>query len=278
VGKAKHTQKFREEKQVGDKLQQRVKELEEKNHQLQQLQLSLTEELKRANTELEQFASMASHDLREPLRAVVGCLQLLENKHEDKLDDQAKELISHSVQGSLRMHALIDDLLSLSRVSTSTKVFELVNLSNTLDKAVNNLGSLLKESQCEITHDPLPSVMVDSAQFIQLFQNILGNSIKFHSNKHPKIHIGTSKRGTDWVLSMHDNGIGFGQEDAERIFQPFKRLHARDQYPGTGIGLAICKKIIERHGGTIWAESEPGQGATFYFTIAELGRIIDDRS
>lgn len=227
----------------------------------------LAEELKRSNTELEQFAYIASHDLQEPLRGVAGCLQILEKKHGEKLDEKAKQLIEHAVDGATRMRSLVDDLLLLSRVSSGGQTFKPVDLSEILEAALKNLKQSIQESQAKITNDPLPVLNADQSQLVQLFQNLIGNALKYRSDKPPEIHVGGTLSDGCWTLSVRDNGIGFDQQFAERIFLPFKRLHSRTEYTGTGIGLAICQKIIQRHGGEIWAESEPGKGTVFYFRL-----------
>jgi len=231
--------------------------------------LALAKELKRSNTELEQFASVTCHDLQEPLRGVAGCLEIIEEAYKGKLDDKADKLIRHAIDGASRMHALIHDLLSLSRATTDEMTIQSADLSLVLGSALENLEAPIKESQAIITHDALPIMAVDSTQFIQLFQNLISNAIKFRADRPLEIHVGAKRKNRHWLFSIRDNGIGFKQEYTDRIFIPFKRLHTQDQYPGTGIGLAICKRIVERHGGKIWAESEDGKGATFYFTIGE---------
>lgn len=235
----------------------------------EQIQLVLAEELKRSNAELQQFASVASHDLQEPLRGVAGCLEIIEETYKGKLDEKIDKLIRHAVDGASRMHVLIDDLLSLSRVTTKEMAIQPADLSLVLDSALDNLEVPIKESQAIVTRDALPTLAVDTTQLIQLFQNLISNAIKFRANRQLEIHVGAKRENECWLFFVRDNGIGFKQEYTDRIFLPFKRLHTRDQYPGTGIGLAICKRIVERHGGSIWAESEEGKGATFYFTISD---------
>jgi PAS domain S-box-containing protein len=240
------------------------------NKQAEQRRLALNE-MKRANVELEQFAYVASHDLQEPLRAVAGGLQILAKKYKGKLDTEADELINMAVDGANRMRTLIADLLSLSHVSTAKETFELTNLLEVFDQAVSNLALIIKETSATITHDPLPTLVVEKTRFVQLFQNLISNAIKFRSDEPCKIHFSVTNKPGLWQFSVSDNGIGFEQKFADRIFEPFKRLHGRDKYPGNGIGLTICKRIIERHGGNIWVESEPDKGTTFYFTIPDIG-------
>jgi PAS domain S-box-containing protein len=236
--------------------------------QAEQRKLALAE-MKRVNIELEQFAYVASHDLQEPLRAVAGGLQILEKKYKGKLDQEADGLIDMAVDGAVRMRELISDLLSLSQVSSSKETFELIDLSTLFEQAEKNLAVTIKENGAKVSHGPLPTLIVEKTRFIQLFQNLISNAIKFRSDKTPEITLTTTSEEGIWRFALHDNGIGFEQQFADRVFEPFKRLHGRDKYPGTGIGLAICKRIVERHGGNIWVESEPGKGTTFYFAIPD---------
>jgi len=224
--------------------------------------------LERSNKDLEQFAYVASHDLQEPLRMVASYVQLLARRYKDKLDGDANDFIAFAVDGAKRMQALINDLLAYSRVTSRGKPLGPTDCELILQDALNNLQIAITECGASITHDTLPIVLGDSIQLSQLFQNLLSNAIKFrHRDESPSIHVGAERRDTEWVLSVHDNGIGIDLRHAERIFQIFQRLHTRDEYPGTGIGLAVCKKIVERHGGRIWVESQLGQGATFFFTF-----------
>jgi light-regulated signal transduction histidine kinase (bacteriophytochrome) len=228
------------------------------------------EELRRSNAELEQFAYVASHDLQEPLRAIAGMVQLLSQRYKGKLDARADEYIHHAVEASTRMQALINDLLDYSRVERFGKSLSPTNAERALNLALKNLQMLIEENHADITYDPMPMVMADSVQLIQVFQNLIGNALKFHSEQPPRIHIGAEKVAHDWRFSVRDNGIGIDPQYFERIFLVFQRLHTRRESPGTGIGLSLCKKIVERHGGQIWVEAELGQGATFYFTIPEM--------
>ncbi|MEH2217313.1 MAG: GAF domain-containing protein [Nostoc sp.] len=251
--------------------------------QLLEKETQQSQELVRSNAELEQFAYVASHDLQEPLRMVTSYLQLLERRYKNQLDANADQFITYAVDGARRMQTLINDLLNYSRVSTRGQPFKLVDCDVILRSAIANLQIAIADSKAIVTHDPLPKVMADTTQLTQVFQNLIGNAIKFCQNQQPQIHIGVAKPNAnldgenlnsipsvdEWLFWICDNAIGLESQYAERIFIIFQRLHGRDKYPGTGIGLAICKKIIERHGGRIWVESKPGQGSTFYFTIPD---------
>ena len=229
-----------------------------------------TAELARSNEDLGQFAYVASHDLQEPLRAVGGYVKLLQHRFPEKLDAKAREYVTGAADGAERMQKLITDLLAFSRVGTRGVAFAPADLNALLRDALNNLQASIKEAGATVTSDPLPSLSVDATQIVQLFQNLIGNAIKFHSDRTPVIHVGARQEKERWLFWVRDNGIGIEPQYAGRIFQIFQRLHTRKQYPGTGIGLAICKKIVERHGGEIWVESQPGQGSTFYFSIPEI--------
>ena len=226
-------------------------------------------ELGRSNADLQQFAYVASHDLQEPLRMVSSYTQLIARRYKGKLDADADEFIAFAVDGANRMQRLILDLLAYSRVNTAGRQFEPTAMETVLKAALNNLTNAVKESQAIITHDPLPAVMGDDKQLAQLFQNLLSNAVKFGGAQPPRIHISAKQTDGEWLCSVRDHGIGLDPQYADRIFVIFQRLHTREEYPGTGIGLAICKKIVERHGGHMWVESELGKGATFYFTMRD---------
>lgn len=264
--------------EMAESLQQRVMERERAeaglkalNEDLEQRVADRTLELKRSNEDLEQFAYVASHDLQEPLRMVTNYLQLLQNRYQAQLDPKAQDFIQIAVDGALRMHQLIGDLLTYSRVGTAGKPFVPTNTNDVLKNALMNLKIAVEESGAKITSDPLPIVNGDPVQLTQLFQNLIGNAIKFRSGKPPEVHVSARRAGSQgplaWEFAVRDNGIGIPAKDFDRIFLIFQRLHTREKYPGTGIGLALCKKIVERHGGRIWVESQQGQGTTFRFTL-----------
>ncbi|MBE9005032.1 GAF domain-containing protein [Fortiea sp. LEGE XX443] len=279
--------------------------------QLLEQETRYAQELARSNSELEQFAYVASHDLQEPLRMVTSYLQLLERKYNSQLDSTAEQFINYAVDGARRMQSLINDLLNYSRVTTRGQPFVQVDCATILEQAIANLKLAIEDSHATITHDSLPVIKADRTQLTQVLQNLIGNAIKFRGKLPPRIHIGAVRKDelgeqgknillstqhsalstqhsalntqhsalstqhsalstpNEWLFSVSDNGIGLETQYAERIFVIFQRLHGRSKYPGTGIGLAICKKIIERHGGRIWVESQPGQGSIFYFTIPD---------
>jgi light-regulated signal transduction histidine kinase (bacteriophytochrome) len=220
---------------------------------------------------LEQFAYIASHDLQEPLRVITGYLQLIEKRYKSKLDPDADDFINFAVDGANRMQRLIIDLLAYSRVSRKAKPFEEYDCNQLLAQALANLEVAVKTADAVVTHDPLPTVTADGTQLMQIFQNLIGNAVKFKGNKRPQIHVTAKHDANEWIFAVKDNGIGIESTYKERIFVIFQRLHSREEYPGTGMGLAICKKIVERHGGRIWLESTPGEGSIFYFTIPDRG-------
>jgi PAS domain S-box-containing protein len=229
-----------------------------------QLQDSLTE----SNTALEQFAYVASHDLQEPLRTMSMYAQLLNRKYGGKVDAEAEQLLAFIVSGSARMSALVRDLLAYARLTTEEERPSSIALDEDLEAALTHLAQAIEESGARVTHDPMPTLQVDRGQMVRLFQNLVGNAVKYRKpDQRPKVHIGAELKGTEWIISIRDNGIGFDPKDASAIFAPFKRLHTADEYSGTGVGLAICRRIVQAQGGRIWAESQPGEGTTFYFTL-----------
>jgi PAS domain S-box-containing protein len=229
------------------------------------------EELQRSNAELEQFAYVASHDLQEPLRMVSSYTQLLGRRYGDKLQGDAQEFMHYIVDGAARMKQLIEDLLAYSRVGTKGKEFRPTPIEASLKRAVTNLRAALEETGAAVTWDPLPTESVDEMQLAQLFQNLIGNALKFRGAGVPRVHVSAQDKGDAWQVTIADNGIGIEPQYFERIFMLFQRLHTMGEYPGTGIGLAICKKVVERHGGTIWVTSTPGEGSQFHFTLPKRG-------
>jgi signal transduction histidine kinase len=231
-----------------------------------------TAELARSNAELEQFAYIASHDLQEPLRMISSYVQLLERRYKGQLDPDADEFIGYAADGALRMQRMINDLLAYSRVGTRGKSFERIDLETVLAQAIKNLHLSIKEKNATVTFERLPAVYGDAGQLTQVFQNLIDNALKFHGDEPPEVHVSASIQKGECTCSIRDNGIGIAPEYQSRLFLLFQRLHTRQEYPGTGIGLAICKRIVERHGGKIWIESMPGEGSTFYFQIPTTQR------
>jgi signal transduction histidine kinase len=229
-----------------------------------------TAKLTSSNTDLQQFAYVASHDLQEPLRAVAGFLTLLSNKHKDEFDPESKQWIGYAVDGAHRMRNLINDLLLYARVDSRGRELVATDCQLTVDMAKKNLAILIGETEAEVTCDKLPTVLADEGQLVLLFQNLIANAIKFRSNRKPQVRITTEQSDVDWTISVSDNGLGFDMQHAERIFVIFQRLQTRDKAEGTGIGLALCKKIVERHRGRIWATSAVDQGSTFSFTLPRV--------
>jgi PAS domain S-box-containing protein len=225
--------------------------------------------LERSNLELKQFAYVASHDLQSPLRSISGFVQLLKLEYEGKLDEQAQDWIRRTVQSIAQMQTLIRDLLSYSRVDARSRPFEQTRFPDIVNDAMALLDSSIHDSGGQVTVGELPAIMCDRSQMVQLIQNLIGNGLTYHGDLPPHIHVSAERSGKEWIFSVRDNGIGIDSNHYEQIFEIFKRLHDQTEYPGTGIGLAVCRRVVERHGGRIWVKSDPGQGSTFYFTIPE---------
>jgi len=248
----------------------REKKLRDENRQA-------LEDLARSNRDLEQFAYVASHDLQEPLRMVATYTQLLAERYQGKLDENADKYIHYAVEGALRMQTLVNDLLAFSRVGRHRTQLQSTDCNLVLQSVLANLRAAIQESGTQIFYQNLPTVLADPSELLQLFQNLVGNAIKFRASEPPIVRITAETKKNEWVFSLADNGIGIAPEHAETIFAIFKRLHTQAEYPGSGIGLSICKKIVEQHGGRIWVESHPGQGSTFKFTmpIRRIGGAYD---
>jgi len=255
-----HTAKF-------ENLNMQLKrELAERKRAEEKVKESL-EELELSNTELEQFAYAASHDLQEPLRMVTSYVQLLQKRYKDNLDDDANDFINYAVGGATRMQKMIDGLLLYSRVQTRGKSFQPTDCSSVVRQAISNLKIHIDETHAIIESDALPTINADEMQLVRLFQNLIDNALKFHGPEVPRIQVSATKRANKWMFSVSDNGIGLDSKYKDRIFEIFQRLHGEEEYPGTGMGLSICKRIVERHGGQIWFDSDLGKGSIFYFTI-----------
>jgi light-regulated signal transduction histidine kinase (bacteriophytochrome) len=244
-------------------LEQRLRERDRAQHAL----AAQATELERSNAELEQFAHVVSHDLQEPLHTLTGFLELLAEEHLDQLDDDGKLYVEKARGGAERMRQLVRDLLQYARVSTRAEPFDRVDCDAALATALEHLAPVIEETGAEVIADPLPVVDADQFQLVQVFENLIGNAVKFRGDAPPQIRVTAEQRENDWVFSVQDDGIGIDPRYAIHVFTIFQRLHGRDEYGGTGIGLAICKKIVERHGGRIWVESELGKGSTFAFTL-----------
>src|SRR6202795_1641920 len=246
-----------------------IRDITERKKSEQHL-LKTVGELKRSNDDLQQFAYVASHDLQEPLRMVASFTQLLAKRYKGRLDSEADEFIAYAVDGSNRMQGLIQDLLAYSRAGTNGKALHEISSEKALNEAVANLRATIQESGAVVTHDSLPAITTDDTQLVQVFQNLVGNAIKYRSAEDPRVHVSATKHGgQEWIFSVRDNGLGIDPQYFERIFVLFQRLHGREEFKGTGIGLTICKKILERLGGRIWVESQPAKGSTFYFALPE---------
>ena len=244
-------------------LEQRAKDLSTANERLERQ----TEELARSNEDLEQFAYAASHDLQEPLRAISGFTKLLARRYQGQSERDPDNLVARTINAADRMQAAMNDLIIYSRVGRIVERVEPEDTGAIVEQVITDLGASIEEASAVVTHDSLPTVMANKSLLGQVYGNLIGNAIKFHGEEPPRVHVSAELVGKEWVLSVRDNGMGIDSQYAERVFVIFQRLHTRDEYPGTGIGLAICKKAVERLGGRIWVDSEPGAGSTFYFTV-----------
>jgi light-regulated signal transduction histidine kinase (bacteriophytochrome) len=227
------------------------------------------EALRQKTDELEHFAYVASHDLKEPLRKISSFTGLLASRYKGRLDEKADNYIWYIVDGAIRMEKLIEDLLTYSRLGRAELTLETISAESSVKQAMSDLEQFLTENDAEVTYAELPVIQVNPVQFEQLVRNLIHNAVKFRTEDKPCVHISAERKDDCWVFSVADNGIGIDPEQSERIFGIFQRLHNRDKYSGTGIGLAVAKKVVERHGGRIWVESSPGKGSVFYFTVPE---------
>ncbi len=254
--------------QVGDEMLVTCAIRDVSEHQkIQQTLEQHAQDLERSNSELQQFAYVASHDLQEPLRVIASFSQLLSRRYKGQLDADADEFIDYIVDAASRMQDLINDLLAYSRVTTKEREHQSTDFNEVLARVQSNLRIAIEEHAVQISVAPLPTLMADELQIEQLFQNLISNAIKFHADAASQVHVTVEETADEYVFAVKDNGIGMDEQYAERIFAVFQRLHTKQEYPGTGIGLAICKKIVERHQGRIWLKSSPGHGTTFFFTI-----------
>ncbi len=248
-------------------IQCNVRDISERK-QIERQLASAMATVQRSNKDLEQFAYVASHDLQEPLRMVSSYTQLLAERYGDQLDEKAKKYIDYAVDGAIRMQRLINDLLTYSRINTQGVIPKLTDSHSVLGEALRNLSAAIEENRAIVTNDDLPVVRADASQLMQVFQNLISNAIKFRrADDAPRIHVSVKNLGHEWCFSVKDNGIGIDSKYAGKVFVIFQRLHTSQEYPGTGIGLAMCKRVVERHGGRIWFESELDKGSTFYFTL-----------
>lgn len=234
----------------------------------------ITEKLECSNAELEQFAYMTSHAFQEPLYTLSYYIQLLAQGYEGKFDPDADNIIFHILEGITRMQKLINGLRTYSYVDRCGRPFEPTSCDTVLEQALTNRRETIEKSGAVITHETLPTVMADTSQLVQLFEKLISNAIKYRSEEPPRIHISAQQKENEWIFSARDNGIGIAPDYQECIFVIFQRLHKKEEYPGNGVGLAICKRIVERHRGRIWVESEPGKGSTFYFTIPKSPHLV----
>ncbi len=233
-------------------------------------------ELVRSNGELQQFAYVASHDLQEPLRMVASYLQLLERRYKDQLDADASQFIAFAVEGIRRMYTLINDLLEYSQIEARGRVFKPTDCSVVVSRVVEVLRPEIEQAGATVSHNGLPVVTGDAAQLTEIFEQLINNAIKFRGERPPIVQIWAERKKDEWLFAVRDNGVGIALQYMQRVFIIFQRLHVREQYPGNGIGLAICKKIVERHAGQIWVESTLGQGSTFYFTLPIVASSVGE--
>jgi light-regulated signal transduction histidine kinase (bacteriophytochrome) len=250
-----------------------IVDISERTRQANETLQRLNESLERSNIELQRFAYIASHDLQTPMRSIAGFMQLLQASYADKLDHRANEWIDRVVSSTKHLQTLVQDLLAYSRVDSQASPFGFISMSEVFDRVVALIETSITESQAEISHDILPDIMGDHSQLVQLMQNLICNAILYRGKEPPRVHISATPNGSEWLFAVRDNGIGIDARHQQRIFEIFQRLHDQQEYPGTGIGLAVCRRIVHRHGGKIWVESEPDKGSTFYFSIANIRKV-----
>jgi light-regulated signal transduction histidine kinase (bacteriophytochrome) len=262
---------------VRDALKQASRQLTEQDEELAKQAGAISQfeqRLQRMNDELNQFAYVASHDLQEPLRKVVGFCQALQEDYNDSLDETARGYIRYAVEGALRMKCLVADLLSYSRLQTQGSPLQPTDAGIACGEAIRNLGSAIEKAGATIIQGNLPVISADRAQLVRLFQDLISNAIKYRREEEPRVEVAADERHDEWLFNVRDNGLGIDPQYYERIFVVFQRLHARDEYSGTGIGLAVCKRIVQRMGGRIWVESTPGAGSTFYFSVPKSNHTL----
>lgn len=254
-------------RELREKITDSEEEIERQVYEKTLHMMRVIQALEESNKELEQFAHIAAHDLKEPLLVIKNCVELLKRQYQGKLDQKADEFIRYAVDSATQAQKLIRDILEYSLSGKEKIILEEIDCEELLVRCENNLRSRIEESGAVITHDPLPHILGNFDQMLQVFQNLIGNAIKFHGDRPIKIHVAAVQEGQEWTFSISDNGIGIATEHLDKVFAPFKRLNPRNDYEGSGIGLAICRKVVARHGGRIWAESTPGEGSVFCFTM-----------